>query len=76
MDPLLLIINFVLLIELFIYLNSKVVKYVFIILYFPIFFTFKVQFILILFYSNFDQRKYFFLITATEESPIVTGTNH
>jgi hypothetical protein len=70
MDPLLLIINFVLPIELFIYLISKVVKYMFTILYFLIFFTFKVQFILILFYNRSIEGD-IFILTTTEESPII-----
>jgi hypothetical protein len=44
----------------------------FTILYFLIFFTFKVQFILILFYNRFIEGDIFILITTTEESPIVT----
>jgi hypothetical protein len=41
MDLLLLIISFVLLMQLFIFLNSKVIKYMSTILYFPLLFTFK-----------------------------------
>jgi hypothetical protein len=71
MDPLLLIINFVLPIELFIYFNFKGCKiYVHHFVFFYIFY-FKAQFILILFYNHLIEGDILFLITTTEESPIV-----